>query len=158
MTVLLHAQTSSWTIECRDVEGQVLRAGLLEASQCATGKTTNLLWLVQGSPTPASFLASLLVCSRNALLSPESRHTALCLNQSLKWAEAAVSHQDVTATQQIAAEVRRRLTSCGAKVDYVEVRHQKTIEHVRKIMQCIREYLPRWGCIMRCGPQGQLAG
>ena len=66
----------------------------------------------------------LLSCSRNALLAPESRQNALCLNQALSWAQASVKQQEVTAAEQIAAEVRRRIASCGAKVDYVEVRHR----------------------------------
>eukprot|EP00878_Enallax_costatus_P036639 GHUV01041165.1.p1 GENE.GHUV01041165.1~~GHUV01041165.1.p1 ORF type:complete len:104 (+),score=16.65 GHUV01041165.1:543-854(+) len=64
----------------------------------------------------------LLSCSRNALLSLESRQKALCLNQALKWAQASVEQHEVTSAEQIAAEVRHRIASCGAKVDYVEVR------------------------------------
>lgn len=64
-----------------------------------------------------------VVCrrSRNALLSPESRRNALCLNQALKWAETAVQQHQMVLAQDISAEVQKRITSSGGQVDYVQV-------------------------------------
>jgi hypothetical protein len=60
-------------------------------------------------------------CSRNARLSPEARINALSISQALRWAEQAVQQRQVTASQDIVAEVRQRITAAGGEVDYVQV-------------------------------------
>lgn len=75
-----------------------------------------------GSHALSRLLACVLVLrSRNARLSPESRSNALSISEALKWAEGAVAKGEVVQVDDIAGTVRQRIAAAGGDVDYVEV-------------------------------------
>lgn len=67
-------------------------------------------------------MRGVLMCSRNARLSPQARQDALCISRGLKWAEAAVADGTVTDPAAIKDHIAGLITGAGGKVDYVEVR------------------------------------
>ncbi|KAI8475061.1 MAG: hypothetical protein J3K34DRAFT_405940 [Monoraphidium minutum] len=65
----------------------------------------------------------LAMSSRNARLSDEARAACLAIPRAVQWAEAAVKGPGgASDPAAVAAEVARRITEAGGRVDYVELR------------------------------------
>lgn len=71
--------------------------------------------------------------SRNALLTPDNRQKAVCISHALKWAEAAISHQD-PAPSDIQQEVADRINKASGRVDYVSVTDAENLQKLERFL------------------------
>ena len=74
----------------------------------------------------------LALSSRNRFLSPEQRHEALALWQSLRCAENAIAHGERNAAA-LLARMRNHLTSPALRLDYLEIVNADTLLPVSQI-------------------------
>lgn len=77
----------------------------------------------------------LAMSSRNALLSPEDREKALCINRALKRVHFLVKKQGILHSGELLQAVRSAINSSGVELDYAEIVNRTTLEPVDHVMR-----------------------
>lgn len=77
----------------------------------------------------------LAMSSRNALLSPEDREKALCINRALKRVHFLVKKQGILHSGELLQAVRSAINSSGVELDYAEIVNRTTLEPIDHVMR-----------------------
>lgn len=68
--------------------------------------------------------------SRNALLTSDNRHKAVCISQALKWAESQIVQGDISPSG-LQQQVSSRMQEGGGRVDYVSVTDADNLQELQ---------------------------